>query len=83
MCCLKWSAATCYHTLPPAAEYCNRGSLLDAIDRGVLHLQAGAGGPNLPAIVACALEVAGEASCCVTFSLAAVQLIPSWEPART
>ncbi|PRW44843.1 prolyl endopeptidase-like isoform A [Chlorella sorokiniana] len=40
-------------------EYCNRGSLLDAIDRGTLHMRAGAGGPNLSAIVACAQEVAG------------------------
>lgn len=56
------------HGLLHPAEYCNRGSLLDAIDRGVLHVKAGAGGPNLQAIVACAQEVAGELSmlglCC-------------------
>lgn len=54
------------------AEYCNRGSLLDAIDRGVLHAKTGEGGPNLQAIVACAQEVAGELSalclcCCAAF----------------
>jgi len=59
----KLHAVQTYLPQPPPAEYCNRGSLLDAVDRGTLHLQAGAGGPNLPAIVACAQEVAGKAGC--------------------
>lgn len=39
-------------------EYCNRGSLLDAIDRGILQLPGG-GGPDLEALVAMAQEIAG------------------------
>lgn len=38
-------------------EFCNRGALLDAIDRGVLQLPNGR--PNLPAILAAAQEMAG------------------------
>ena len=37
-------------------EYCSRGSLLEAVDRGLLLLPEG---PNLPAILVCAQEIAG------------------------
>ena len=40
-------------------EYCSRGDLLAAIDRGLLHHGGGAGGVNLPALLAAAQEIAG------------------------
>jgi serine/threonine protein kinase len=39
-------------------EFCNRGSLLDAIDKGSLHLADE--GPNMQAILLSAQEIAGE-----------------------
>ncbi|PSC70418.1 Serine threonine-kinase CTR1 [Micractinium conductrix] len=63
-----------HHQVWLVGEYCNRGSLLDAIDRGLLHHPRTAAaassspaaggppcssGPNLPAILAAAEEIAG------------------------
>lgn len=42
---------------PPTQEYCAKGSLLEAIDRGALL--APGGGPNLAAVLMAAREIAG------------------------
>jgi serine/threonine protein kinase len=39
-------------------EFCNRGSLFEAVDRGMLQLQGGSG-PDLRAVLATAQEIAG------------------------
>lgn len=40
-------------------EFANRGNLLDAIDRGAFRAPDGSGAPNLQALVATMLEIAG------------------------
>lgn len=39
-------------------EFCNRGSLFEAVDRGMLQLSGGTG-PDLRAVLATAQEIAG------------------------
>jgi hypothetical protein len=58
-------------------EYCAKGSLLEAVDRGLLRPD----GPNLPAILACAQEIAGMAIM-LSCALFAWCMRPCWQFAR-